>query len=1119
MESLIREANTQKELKELDFERLREFYQNSQREPLTKKNARELLAFLLSKTGEKTDSPVQKELRPKAKAALGVLMYFLMEDEMFQHEFERYSSRTLASKLKLERHLLEGPEEHRRTVIRLLKVIMDKFPKFANWRLLVRPQAHSYVLRGLAELEMAGGVTSSLPTLEKRLPPPGCYNEQEAQEVINIFNVKPDMGLTTEEAAARRTRYGFNALPRQPPPSILKLLYFQITDFMVMILSIVAGIELGLQEWAAAAVLGLVVFFNVLVGFMQELKAQRALRALETLQVPKAQVMRDGEQKMVSAEELVPGDIVLLDEGCQVPADLRLYEAVNLHVLEALLTGEAEPIEKHTKSLQQRHLALGDMRNCAFMSTSVVRGRGCGVVTATGKTTEVGKISKALAKKDDNQTILQQKLRVLGKALVAIAVILCAIVVAISLLRLGLAHLLDKTAVRETIELGVSLGVSVIPEGLIAVVTITMALGVQRMAAKNAIVKRLASVESLGSITTICSDKTGTLTEGKMKAEELRVDPEFCSDDLLRAAMCCSLCNNSAINYDDVKGVWEPTGDPTEVAILIAGEKLNRGKSFWQSFGWEFVDEVPFDSDRKCMSVLYRLSKPGAAGIPGDGTANSPDGAGQAGRGIMLAKGAPEAMIKRCTHAVIRNGGRAPLDADILADIDKTALEMASRGLRVLGLAYRAFPVSPAKEQYEKLEMLETELVFVGLIGLIDPPRMEVRDAIERCKDAGIRVCMITGDHPLTAYAIAVQLGIAEKGEEEQSLLKGADIDAVSDSNIDLLADLNPFPSVFARVSPQHKLKIVQALKMRNEICAMTGDGVNDAPAIKSAHVGVAMGKTGTDLTKDAADVILMDDNFSTIVAAIREGRQIYDNIKKFILYLLSCNSSEIYVVLFCAIVGLEPPFTPIMILWVNLVADIPPALSLGVDPQERDIMTRLPRDPRRGIFNWKTVVLLLYQGMSMSSFTVLLYWLCLKYEEPEANVPNQQEPSTSEGRDGLMRARTLCLVSLTFMQLVHGFLSRSVKNSVFNRGIFDNRWLVGGISLSAVLMVCGMYIPGVNTQLDQVPLPAIDWAKIAGVCAAHTALVELYKLALRVSSNRTRRINVNGRAQFYDEV
>eukprot|EP00727_Mastigamoeba_balamuthi_P001110 m51a1_g10997 hypothetical protein (1115) ;mRNA; f:343425-347496 len=1114
MESLIREANTKKELKELDFERLREFYQNSQREPLTKKNARELLAFLLSKTGEKTDNPVHPELRPKAKAALGVLMYFVMEDEMFQHEFERHSARSLASKLKLERHLLEGPEEHRRTVIRLLKVIMDKFPKFSNWRLLVRPQAHNLVLRGLAELEMAGGVTSSLPTLEKRLPPPGCYNENEAEEVINIFNVKPDMGLTTEEAAARRTRYGFNALPRQPPPSILKLLYFQITDFMVMILSIVAGIELGLQEWAAAAVLGLVVFFNVLVGFMQELKAQRALRALETLQVPKAQVMRDGEQKMVSAEELVPGDIVLLDEGCQVPADLRLYEAVNLHVLEALLTGEAEPIEKHTKSLQQRHLALGDMRNCAFMSTSVVRGRGCGVVTATGKTTEVGKISKALAKKDDNQTILQQKLRVLGKALVAIAVILCAVVVAISLIRLAVAHLLDKSVVRETIELGVSLGVSVIPEGLIAVVTITMALGVQRMAAKNAIVKRLASVESLGSITTICSDKTGTLTEGKMKAEELRiagrrycfqgsglaptgdvididtgnkVDPEACPDELLRAAMCCSLCNNSAINYNAEKDMWEPTGDPTEVAILIAGEKLNRGKSFWQSFGWEFVDEVPFDSDRKCMSVLYRLSKPGAAGIPGDGAPSSPNGAGQAGRGIMLAKGAPEAMIKRCTHAILRNGGRAPLDADILADIDKTALEMASRGLRVLGLAYRSFQVAPAQGQYEKLETLETELVFVGLIGLIDPPRMEVREAIERCKQAGIRVCMITGDHPLTAYAIAVQLGIAEKGEEEQSLLKGADIDAISDSNIDLLADLNPFPSVFARVSPQHKLKIVQALKMRNEICAMTGDGVNDAPAIKSAHVGVAMGKTGTDLTKDAADVILMDDNFSTIVAAIREGRQIYDNIKKFILYLLSCNSSEIYVVLFCAIVGLEPPFTPIMILWVNLVADIPPALSLG--------------------------------GMSMSSFTVLLYWLCLKYEEPEANVPNQQEPSTSEGREGLMRARTLCLVSLTFMQLIHGFLSRSVRNSVFHKGIFDNRWLVGGITLSAVLMVCGMYIPGVNTQLDQVPLPAIDWAKIAGVCAAHTALVELYKLALRLSADRTRRISVDGRAQFYDEV
>ena len=1240
MESLLREALQNDQLSaEIDLDRMRTYYSTGEREPLTASTAKALAAFLLSKTGLKSASQVKPELLPKAKAALGMFTFFLNADDSFHEAVEKYSASALSKHLKLDRHLAEGPDEHRETVYRLVYLLSTGSRKFANWHMYVRTSAgREMVEAGLAALraQPADAAGEVFRPREAGLPPPGQYHDQTAESVLDIFQTDAERGLSFGDVEVRRTRYGKNELPRPPPVSRWKVLWYQLTDFMVIILCVVAVIELAIQEWMPAIVLGLVVFFNVVVGYGQEMKAQKALQALETLQVPHANVVREGDAEVIDSPDLVPGDVVLLDEGCQVPADLRLIEAINLEVMEAILTGESEAVLKTTAPIAKSDLALGDIRNMCFMGTSVMRGRGVGVVTATGKMTEVGKISKEMAETEDTQTLLQKRLRVLGKVLVAIAVVLCAIVVAITLIRLSVAHHMGTSRILEAIETGVSLGVSVIPEGLVAVTTITMALGVQRMVKNNAIVKRLAVVESLGSITTICSDKTGTLTEGKMMAVELSCGGQYrftgtgsspkgdITDTagtvvrtdtfparLRRALMVCALCNNASIPFHEDIGEYVPVGDPTEVAILLAAEKGRLNKEAWLDMGWRFVDEVAFDSDRKCMSVLYELG--GTAPSDSRSSSTSPLGRSRTPNQstttttttettttatvdgkhelVLLSKGAPESLVAKCGRKLSKDGSTPAMSEKHVHKIEEEALQMASRGLRVLALAYK--PMQPGEYvrpssssssssssseddgSQPKLADHERDLVFLGLIGLIDPPRLEVRKAIQDCKEAGIRVVMITGDHPLTAMAIAQKLGIVGDGSDDDGddsaaavpahddegaqesiemaggaasrpvvMMKGSELDAYSDDDIDLLANMDPFPTVFARVSPQHKLKIVEALKHRGEICAMTGDGVNDAPAIKKASVGIAMGKTGTDLTKDAASMILMDDNFKTIVLAIHEGRVIYDNIKKFILYLLSCNSAEVYTMLLCGIIGLPVPFSAIMILWVNLVADLPPALSLGIDPPEPDVMSRRPRNPKDNIFNKHTVILLLFQGFSIAALTVLVYGLTLLFEAPNAlalayggslvrHISESGSSSTStststssllddsaelQAEADLLRCQTLALNTITFIQLVHAFLSRSVKNTVFNRYIFNNIWLVGGVLLSAVLMVFGVYVPKVNTLLGQCALPWFDWLKILGACLVHVFFVEIYKVVLR-NKNKCHKHRGTKVSMWYDEV
>eukprot|EP00727_Mastigamoeba_balamuthi_P005468 m51a1_g1540 putative calcium-transporting P-type ATPase (1144) ;mRNA; f:542031-546285 len=1109
------------------------------RAPLDKKTAKTLVSFLVSRCGTVDEQHVVAQaLVPEAKAALHLVFFFLRADQAFQAEFEGLSVGTIASRMRLDMHVAEGPEEHARTALLLISFLSNHFSKFANWRLYVRRQAHEQVREGLFRLlptaevpemvrspdlmrvsrvihvadddagmtsgeeqggRMAGAAAMTAIRLKDHLPPPedsGWYHANSPQEVEKIFCTRISKGLTTVEVEERLADFGRNELPRSQPPSPLRMLLEQLTDFMMLTLIVVLVIELALQKWAPAVVLFVVIAFQATVGFVQELKAQRALQSLESLQVPSATVVRFGSVQTIDSRDIVPGDIVLLEEGCKVPADLRLVETAGLSVLESVLTGESVGVEKSTAAISGNSVALGDMTNTAFMSTAVLRGRAKGIAVATGRHTEIGKISKVLSHKGDNKTLLQKKLAVLGKVLVAGAVAVCALVVAIYLVRTRLRRKLDKDDAMGALELGVILGVSAIPEGLVAVVTVAMAAGVKRMVKQSAIVKRLATVEALGSVTTICSDKTGTLTQGCMVAAELRTPlysvtfpvspigegmlvvgadgapasartwpPQFEA-----AVMCCALCNNAHVSREseDGDGGWTYTGDPTEGAIAVAAEKMALGKAHWQSAGWSFVCEEPFDSDRKFMSVVYRDDK--------------------SGRHLLLAKGAPEAVLSRCVSSLV-----GALDAAV---IDGDAADMARKGMRVLALAVREVDGEAVAAALASPEQLERGLVFAGFVGLVDPPRPEVASAISVCKEAGIKVCMITGDHPLTALAIASQLGIAEPNDDK-ALMRGTDLEALPDEQA--LASRDPFPTVFARVSPEHKMKIVRALRSRQEICVMTGDGVNDAPALKESNIGVAMGKAGADLTKDTADMILLDDNFRTIVMAVQEGRHIFDSIKKFVVFLVSCNLSEVVVMFLCAALGLPMPFLPIVILVVNL-GEALPAMALGFEPHDRGLMSRKPRNPSKGILSRKAWMLLTLQGVSMGVLVAIVYSLLVALEEPEA----ADETSDGKTPEGLQRARAVALITIACLHNMHSLLSRSLHNSVFVINPFRNKWLLLAVATNLIIVCFITFVPRVD-DLFGLGMPyGTDIAKMLGCCVIHFTVVELFKVYLRCSAKRS---------------
>ncbi|KAK3845294.1 MAG: hypothetical protein J3R72DRAFT_472565 [Linnemannia gamsii] len=1124
-------------------------------------------------------------LTEEADVAFQLFGEFMLEVQEFRQAVGEKSVSDLRHALKLDVRCGSGStEQEQQAAVALIALLTTNYPQFADWKELVKPEGHGDVQKCMREhadyvkaesMPEVGGVI---------LAPQALCFDRRIKRVLKMYRTSLQTGLPSEAIPALQEHYGRNILPQPPRTSVFKMLWTQFTDFIILLLLAVAVLMAATKDFIPMAVLLIVVVLNAIIGFTQEYKAGKALDALTKLSVPKAQVLRDGATSMINSEELVPGDIVIMEEGESVPADLRLAEVSQLEIIESILTGESVAVVKDPKDIRTvtRKLPIGDCKGNAFMSTVVAKGRGKGIVVRTGRLTEMGKISAAITGHAKVLTPVQKKLALLGKLLVVFAIVLCAVMAGI---KIGYHH-----PTGESLKVALSLAVSVIPEGLVAVVTVTMALGVRRMAARKAIVRTLPAVETLGSVTFICSDKTGTLTEGKMGAAELwtsdgvtygftestSLDPnkgdvtlkggseetpqvigktlEQVPAQMLVSLMVSSLCNNSSVvlkendehEHEDVpidtpdkgKGVdapaartpgaleWKGIGDPTEVALVVAAQKAGFPKTFFHELGYTRIYEQAFDSERKVMSVVYKA--PLDTAVPGGEHFE-----------FVLAKGAPEEILNRCVGflpSVTPGSVGSPLDvlkpsqAELTQpvtegfhdNVSEASGRMADEGLRVLGLAYKKVRVNgggaldtsfgdgldrfndmkskkeaaPESHKPTEVELLtaanvnddeddddeedvppgyaESDFIFLGLIGLIDPARAGVKESVRICKAAGITVVMITGDHIKTASAIAKELGILEEGGRA---IKGEELDLLSEQAI---AELKPFPNVFARVSPDNKLKLVTALQSRGESVAMTGDGVNDAPAIKAANVGVAMGIAGTDITKQAADIVLANDNFNTIVEAVEEGRRVFDNILKFIVYLLSCNCAEIFLFLLCSIVNVDLPFTVTMILWANIIADVPPAMALGVEPAEPGLMSRNPRSPKKGILTYTSVSIIIFQSMAMMLLTFGVYMWADK----------------SEGH--LEYAHAEAFTFLTTLQLLQGFLSRTMRTSVFRVNFFGNRWMLFGVLLSFVLMIIGIYTPGFNGVLNLVPVYGRTWAKVVVGCVILVVLSELEKLVLR---------------------
>jgi Ca2+-transporting ATPase len=883
-----------------------------------------------------------------------------------------------------------------------------------------------------------------------------------AADVTEALHSDAAQGLTQQEAERRLAKQGANQLAENKRKPLYSVFLDQFKDFMVLILFIATLISYFLGEYLDAITIIAIIIINGILGFIQEAKAERSLQALKELASPMARVIREGHISMIPASRLVPGDLVQLEAGDRVPADLRLLTANRLEVEESALTGESVPVGKNVKTLdtaQASTVPLGDQKNLAFMGTMVTGGTGSGIVVATGMTTEIGKIAHLMNTAEEAETPLQVRLEQMGKILVVVALLLTIVVIVAGVWH---GHELFTMFLA-----GVSLAVAAIPEGLPAIVTVALALGVQRMIRRNAIVRKLPSVETLGCASVICSDKTGTLTQNKMTVTHVwhsdatyevsgsgyvpegafhhqgkMVSParDGALTQIIRIAERCNnaqlICEEqstrSLLGMGKATRHWQVVGDPTEGALKVLAAKANGNaaeRSTQKSQSMR-VEELPFDSDRKMMSVVEK---------------------GADGAHSLLTKGAAEAVLARSTH-ILWGGELQPLTASLRHRVLEQTEVMAGKALRVLGFAYKTLQ---GYRPGQPIAAIENNLVFVGLVGMIDPPREEVRSAINLCHQAGIKTVMITGDHKVTAEAIARQIGLM-RGYGE--VLEGRELDAMSDA---VLADHAERVTVYARVSPEHKLRIVRALQSKGHVVAMTGDGVNDAPAIKTSDIGIAMGITGTDVTKEAADLVLRDDNFATIVAAVEEGRNIYDNIRKFIRYLLASNVGEILVMFFAMLLGLPLPLVPIQILWVNLVTDGLPAMALGVDQAEADTMYQHPRNKAENIFGrglgWKIIS----RGFLIGAMTLLAFWLTLR-----------------ENPNDLVHAQTVAFVTLVMAQLIHVFDCRS-QYSVFHRNVFENKYLVWAVISSLVLVLGVVYIDTLQPIFKTTDLSIRDWALI----------------------------------------
>ena len=890
-------------------------------------------------------------------------------------------------------------------------------------------------------------------------------------------------GLTTSEARRRLVRYGPNQLAEAPPPSLWTKLWDQFNNFVVWLLIVAAVVSAALGDWVEAAAIMAIVILNAVLGLVQESRAEQALAKLRQMAAPEAHVIRDGRRQVVPAREVVPGDIVLLEAGNYVPADVRLLESVNLRIDESALTGESSPVTKDATIVIRDNVPVGDQKNMAFMGTVVSYGRGRGVVVSTGMRTQLGMIAQMLHAVEIEPTPLQKRLDELGRTLGWGALAVCGLVFVVGWAR-GFNPL-------DMFLIAVSLAIAAVPEGLPAVVTISLALGMREMVKRHALIRRLASVETLGSTTVICSDKTGTLTQNEMTATRLWVDGrtfeitgqgyapegEFLLEDkpvepwkypALTTALWIAALNNDALletsGASDMRQTFRVVGDPTEGALVVAAAKAGAFKEALEE-DYPRVQEIPFDSARKRMVTIHAIREP----HPDDA---SPFTTEKVSGYAVTVKGAPDVVLGLCSRYQRLDDVSEPLTPTMREAIMRANDELTGQALRVLAVAYKVIPDLPENPDPDAIE---SDLIFVGLFGMIDPPRPEVIPALAKAQHAGIRTVMITGDYPNTARAIAERIGLLRPGHK---VLTGAQLDALP---AEAWPQAVEEADVFARVSPEHKLRLVEALQADGEVVAMTGDGVNDAPAIKKADIGIAMGITGTDVAKETADMVLTDDNYASIVAAIEQGRVIYSNIRKFVYYLLSCNLAEIAVIFLATLAGLPSPLTAIQLLWLNLITDGAPALALGVEKGDPDIMDRPPRPPDEPIINRSMWLGITVQTIAITGVTLGAYAIGLHVH------PNQPE-----------FAETMAFATLSFSELLRAFTARSERYPILKIGLFSNRSMNLAFLTSALLLLAVIYVPGLNTVFNAVPLGWTQWRLMLPLLALPAVAAELTKTYLR---------------------
>ena len=890
------------------------------------------------------------------------------------------------------------------------------------------------------------------------------WYKKSKEEVVSQLSTSTDKGLSNEEAQKRLEKYGPNALKEEGKQSMLSKIIAQFNDFLILILIVAAVISYFVGEKVDAVVIIAIVIVNAALGIYQEGKAEKSLEALKKMAAPSAKVLRNGNVEVIPSNNVVPGDIVILETGDVIPADLRLIESSNLKVEEASLTGESVPVEKDSNIIFDEDVSLGDRVNMAYSSTIVSYGRGKGVVVGTGHDTEIGKIATMIQTYDNEPTPLQRKLNQLGKFLGIVVIVVCLVVFG-----LGLYQGRDVLSMFMT---SISLAVAAIPEGLAAIVTIVLALGMNRMVERNAIVKKLLSVETLGTTTYICSDKTGTLTQNEMTVVKVYTDDKIIdvsgigyepkgkftmdgvevenvtgSVNINTLLSIGTLCSDARLTETD--DGYKILGDPTEGALVTLAEKAGiRQEEINQKY--PRIEELPFDSDRKMMTTFHENFIPGKV--------------------VSFTKGAPDILISK-SSSIYLNGEIVPFTEDLKKKVLDVNSKFSREALRVLAMAFRQYDSLPNEIT---TETIENNLIFVGLVGMIDPPREEAKEAIKKCKNAGIKTVMITGDYKETAFAIAKQLGMAD---HESQAMMGQELDNLTDEE---LREVVKEKRVYARVSPEHKVRIVDALKKNGEIAAMTGDGVNDALALKKADIGISMGITGTDVAKNTAEVILTDDNFASIVAAVEEGRIIYSNIKKFVFFLLSCNIGEVLVIFLSILLGFEVPLLPIQLLWLNLVTDSFPALALGMEKGDPEIMDIPPRDPDEPILDKDMIKALVVQSIAISAATLGAYiWGMRTY-----------------GTVNLYYARTITFATLITAELLRAYSSRSLNHSILKIGVFSNKTMVRSTLLAFALLLVVIYVPALQPIFDTFAMGLGDWSMVLLFSIIPLVFGELYKVA-----------------------